>query len=405
MLTKRRRSFTGFSLLALALIGFSAHLLLKTEIQRWEARFAQQVHSVASRVRNQLDTNEAVLAGFSAFLQAVEESDTEAAARYAESVVAAYPHIYMLEVASRVARAEQEGFAELLRRTWRADFQLKEFPAQAAQPAPARLPLSETWPLLFMYPALPEARAVYGVRLETVGYLAYALQQARKNARPVVSPVFAMLEGGDAYMLLRSVDRPEPSQQTAARPNFFGNNMVALLLIKTERSAYLATHDALTALPNRHLLAARFGEACAYYQRHGTPFALMIVDLDHFKEINDQLGHEIGDQVLQAVALRMQQASRPYDTVARYGGDEFIILLRDIAQAEHAKTAGQAMLQAVNAPIPTDAGEQSVSCSIGIALYPADGATFDELLSAADQAMYRVKQGGRHGVALSGELG
>lgn len=322
-----------------------------------------------------------------------------------------------------------------------------------------------------------------------------------------------MLEGGDAFILLRRVERPIDNP-SSARVNLFGNSMVAMLLIKTEslrdiarvastdrrlrieaslnaaaggisqlfasgpvhhgtldallprlreqvvldsrsqpttlqferqlhlddlltgetltllailagalvltptvlvshfrriehsareheRSTYLATHDALTALPNRHLLAARFSEACAYQQRHGTPFALMVIDLDHFKEINDQLGHEIGDQVLQAVAQRMLHTSRPYDTVARYGGDEFVVLLRDVTQPEHALSAGQSLLQAIRAPIATDAGEQTIACSIGIALYPAHGKTFEALLSAADQAMYRVKQSGRNDVALS----
>ena len=117
MLTKRRRSFTGFILLSLVLLGFSAHLLLKSELQRWEIRFAQQVNNVASSVHNHLNTNEAVLAGFSAFLQAVEQNDSEAAARYASVVVSAYPQIYMLEVASRVALDEQDAVVDLLRRT------------------------------------------------------------------------------------------------------------------------------------------------------------------------------------------------------------------------------------------------------------------------------------------------
>lgn len=513
MLTKRRRSFTGFILLSFVLLGFSAHLLLKSELQRWEIRFAQQVNNVASSVHNHLDTNEAVLAGFSAFLQAVEQNDSEAAARYASAVVAAYPQIYMLEVASRVALDEQDAVVDLLRRTWREDFQLQDFPLQAAHALPVRVPLDETWPVLFMYPPHPQAQSIYGVRLETVGHLAYALQVARKRPRSVASPVFSMFEGGDAYILLRRIERPVDNT-SSTRANLFGNSMVAMLLIKTEslrdiarnastdprlrieaslhaaaggtselfasgpvrhgaldallprlreqvvldsrsqpttlrferqlhlddlltgetltllailagalvltptvlvshfrriehsareheRSTYLATHDALTALPNRHLLAARFSEACAYQQRHGTPFALMVIDLDHFKDINDQRGHDIGDQVLQAVAQRMLHTSRPYDTVARYGGDEFVVLLRDVTQPEHALNAGQSLLQAIRAPIATDAGEQTIACSIGIALYPAHGETFEALLTSADQPMYRVKQSGRNDIALS----
>ena len=106
-LTKRHRAFAGFIILAVGLMGMSALLLLKSETQRRETRFYEYVQNISGIVRNQLDTNEAVLAGFSAFLQAVDQSDTEAAARYAAAVMAAYPHLYMLEAARAVPVAEQ----------------------------------------------------------------------------------------------------------------------------------------------------------------------------------------------------------------------------------------------------------------------------------------------------------
>lgn len=139
MLTKRRRSLVGFIILAVGLIGLSTQLLLKSKIRHWETRFSEDVQSISSAVRNQLDTNEAVLAGFSAFLQAVDQSDTEAAARYAAAVLAAYPHIYMLEVARGVPISEQAAFAALLRRTWRPDFEFKDFPSLTQQPPFARV--------------------------------------------------------------------------------------------------------------------------------------------------------------------------------------------------------------------------------------------------------------------------
>lgn len=511
MQTRRRRSFAGFILLSLLLVGVSAQLLFLSEIQRWEARFAQQVQNVSAVVRNKLDTNEAVLAGFSAFLQAVDQSDEAAAARYAEAVVTAYPQVYMLEVARGVPLAEQYAFEKLLRLSWRADFRLREFPSQALLPAQAQLKLSETWPVLFMYPKLAQASTIYGVRLETVGHLSYALARSRQTTKPIASPVFALYEGGNAYILLQAVNRPEPPRPGAG-PNFFGSSMVALLLMKTDalqqavlamdtdqqlhieafldsgigastlltapapasavdrlllprlterveigsssqpttlllerqlrlgdvltreslvvlliliallvllpavllrhyraiamaerehrRSSYLANHDVLTRLPNRQLLADRFAEAYAYLQRHGTPFAVMVVDLDRFKETNDRFGHKVGDQVLIAITEHMRQAIRVYDTAARYGGDEFVVLVRDIPSAADAEAAGRKLLHAISMPIATDAGEQRVSCSIGIALCPSDGETLDELLTAADRAMYRVKQQGRENVAL-----
>ena len=129
MFTKRRSSLIGFIILAVGLVGFSALLLLKSETQRTEKRFSEYVQNISGIVRNQLDTNEAVLAGFSAFLQAVDQSDTDAAARYAAAVLSAYPHIYMLEAARAVPIGEQAAFEDLLRRTWRPDFELKDFPS------------------------------------------------------------------------------------------------------------------------------------------------------------------------------------------------------------------------------------------------------------------------------------
>jgi diguanylate cyclase (GGDEF)-like protein len=167
-----------------------------------------------------------------------------------------------------------------------------------------------------------------------------------------------------------------------------------------QRSTYLATHDVLTRLPNRQLLTDRFAEAYAYLQRHGTPFAVMVVALDRFKHINDRFGHEVGDQVLIGVAEQMRQVIRLYDTAARYGGDEFVVLVRDMTSTADAEAAGHKLLEAVSLPIATDAGEQRVSCSIGIAMCPADGENLDELLTAADRAMYQVKQHGRENVAL-----
>lgn len=107
--------------------------------------------------------------------------------------------------------------------------------------------------------------------------------------------------------------------------------------VEHERSAYLATHDVLTQLPNRYLFADRFDQAFSDWKANGVPFAVLLIDLDHFKEINDKYGHEVGDQVLRAVANRMLQATRSCDTVARYGGDEFVILITDLSNPESAE--------------------------------------------------------------------
>lgn len=171
--------------------------------------------------------------------------------------------------------------------------------------------------------------------------------------------------------------------------------------VEHERSAYLATHDVLTQLPNRYLFADRFDQALDDWKVKGVKFAVMLIDLDHFKEINDKYGHEIGDEVLRTVANRMLQSTRLCDTVARYGGDEFVILITDLANPDSAELKAARVLETIAQTVVTSAGELSISCSIGVSLCPIHGQSLDTLLKAADQAMYGVKQLGRKGVALT----
>lgn len=168
-----------------------------------------------------------------------------------------------------------------------------------------------------------------------------------------------------------------------------------------ERSAYLATHDLLTDLPNRFLFIDRFERALQHWQRDGNSFALLLVDLDHFKEINDRHGHEVGDLVLIACGKRMVLELRACDTVARHGGDEFVILLGSVLSAEDAKAVGEKLLAAFIEPIETTAGLLQVSCSIGIAVCPRHGESLEALRKSADRAMYRAKENGRNAVSVS----
>jgi diguanylate cyclase (GGDEF)-like protein len=502
----------------LGAIAFVTYMLMAAEMSRWESHFDDDVRQMVSDVKHKLDTNEAVLAGFSAFLQAVERSDTDSAMKYAASAATSYPHIYMIEVARRVALSEEQAFQASLRKTWRPDFSIKDFSEITGRAFLDDSQKNATWPILFMYPALPEAQAIYGVRLETVDYLSRAMALAHRNVKPVVSPVFKMYEGDEAYIVLQEISRN--TGKSGSDLNFFGDTMIAMLLIKTsslipasgstddhrqigfsativspgnpqsllfeqnaiesgkldrlllplftrqlhidnasqptlmtferqllwrdfwqsekllvllllgaalivvpwvtvrhylsldkaeieqERSAYLATHDLLTSLPNRFLFTDRFEHAFRTWQRSGNSFALMLADLDRFKEINDRYGHDVGDQVLIACARRMSDELRACDTVARHGGDEFVILLANILSAEDAENVGKKLLVVVSAPIETTVGPLSVSCSIGIAICPTHGISLDALRKLADQAMYEAKDHGRNAVSVfAGELG
>jgi|GEM_PF-572404 len=159
---------------------------------------------------------------------------------------------------------------------------------------------------------------------------------------------------------------------------------------------HLAYHDALTGLPNRVLLNDRLGQALASANRTGTKGALMILDLDRFKDINDSLGHSMGDLLLKAVSERLSGLLRKSDTVSRMGGDEFVLLLPSIASAESAAVTAAKIVTAFNKPFACNGRTLSITASIGIADFPDDGGDAETLLKNADIALYRVKEAGRN---------
>ncbi len=157
----------------------------------------------------------------------------------------------------------------------------------------------------------------------------------------------------------------------------------------------LAHFDALTGLPNRALLSDRATQALQLAQRRGEPMALMFLDLDHFKNVNDSLGHRVGDCLLVALAARFKAVLREPDTLSRMGGDEFVLLLPNTDAGGAAHVAGK-LLQAATLPYHIEQHELTITPSIGIALYPTDGDNFDTLARCADAAMYSAKQDGRN---------
>lgn len=166
------------------------------------------------------------------------------------------------------------------------------------------------------------------------------------------------------------------------------------------RTRYLAQYDALTGLPNRELFFERGRQALNACDAATQQLALLFIDLDEFKPINDNLGHKYGDLVLQMVADRLHAMVKAQGTVCRFGGDEFLVLLSGPSAAEIADSMAQRIIYALRTPYQLGL-EQPVrlSCSIGIALYPSDGATVDDLVRNADQAMYRIKHGAKGGYA------
>lgn len=170
----------------------------------------------------------------------------------------------------------------------------------------------------------------------------------------------------------------------------------------TERKLYearieqQANYDTLTGLANRSLLSDRLERGILTAATYGTRLAVVFVDLDRFKYINDSLGHHVGDQLLCAMAQRFKSCVRDCDTVARLGGDEFVLLLNGLSDADNVASLLERMLALISQPWSTSNGEFEVTCSVGVALYPDDGADAQTLLKHADSAMYRAKERGRN---------
>lgn len=158
----------------------------------------------------------------------------------------------------------------------------------------------------------------------------------------------------------------------------------------------MATHDDLTGLPNRHLLQDRIQQAITYNMRNNQQMAVMFIDLDHFKIINDTLGHDIGDLLLKEVSERLKTCVRKQDTVSRQGGDEFIVVLHTIANNLDAGTVAQKILDALMKPYPLNGKELHIGGSVGIASFPEDGNDVSTLLKHSDVAMYHAKASGRN---------
>ncbi len=166
---------------------------------------------------------------------------------------------------------------------------------------------------------------------------------------------------------------------------------------KQEELYFLAHYDALTQIPNRMLFTDRLSQACREALRSGREVALLFVDVDRFKQVNDSLGHAFGDELLRAIARRMQECARESDTVARLGGDEFAILMDGVRGREDPEALAMRLVEAMREPVRIHDREVRVSLSIGIALYPSDDRDAETLLSKADAAMYEVKTSGRNG--------
>ncbi len=195
------------------------------------------------------------------------------------------------------------------------------------------------------------------------------------------------LERLDSAVRIRTAELEETNQQLLREVEYRSE--------AEDNLRYMASHDSLTGLPNRTLLQDRITSAIARAHRYDSHFAVMLLDLDHFKDVNDTCGHEAGDALLQVVAERLRRCAREVDTVARMGGDEFIFVLENLNDPKDAALVAQRVIAKCSEPIAVSGHEVRTPPSIGVAVYPADGKDPQNLLKAADLAMYEAKSTGR----------
>src|ERR1700730_5638229 len=206
-------------------------------------------------------------------------------------------------------------------------------------------------------------------------------------------------------VLVRRDGHESPIEDSAAPIHDRGGHIAGMVVVfhdvsevqaMAQRMTHLAEHDILTSLPNRALLDDRLEQGIDLAHRHSRRLAVLFIDLDHFKHINDSLGHLIGDQLLKAVALRITPCVRSSDTVSRQGGDEFIVLLSEVAHADDAVLIADKIRLAVLAPYTIADHLLHLTASIGVSVYPDDGADPETLVQRADTAMYHAKDKGRN---------
>lgn len=222
----------------------------------------------------------------------------------------------------------------------------------------------------------------------------------RRATAGVLTTVFGFVAWGAVFPIGMFLQLYSPTtlveSETWNIPKYFVAVGMILTLLEDQihKNEYLAYHDALTGLPNRRLLEDRLEQALVHADRSGHKVAVLLIDLDRFKEVNDTFGHRIGDLALQQVVLRLSSRMRATDTLARSGGDEFTVV-SDVSDEHGAQILISALESALAVPLKVEGQLIQTGMSIGVALFPDHGHTPDELRATADQAMYMAKRGGR----------
>jgi diguanylate cyclase (GGDEF)-like protein/PAS domain S-box-containing protein len=306
---------------------------------------------------------------------------------------------------------------------WRTRAQRRDLPSQ---PDATRQAMFEQWPTTALV-VDPVSEAIVTANPATVRSLGYALDElhnvpfttlfsaAEVEAPELVAKLREATSRAPMEMRQHCKDGSQRSVEATCYPLKLGERpllAVAVHDVSVRRAAetqllerhqhldHLAHHDPLTGLPNRLYLAANLPDAIDDARTNSTVLAVLFLDLDRFKHINDSRGHESGDKLLKTVALRIRSTIRTEDTVVRMGGDEFVVIMRRVANTEQVRDAATRINNALSVPMVVDGRTLVTTVSIGVALYPHDGADMGELLRHSDTAMYQAKDRGRDNFQL-----
>ena len=225
------------------------------------------------------------------------------------------------------------------------------------------------------------------------------LEQAIKACHPCI----AFNLTGDEDVSAFAQDRLGSANVIGGLQAHFLWNLLTRLKQTNDQIVHLAYHDALTGLPNRILFYDRLGQAIARARRAQETFAVLYLDLDAFKAVNDTFGHDVGDALLREAAQRIKACVRESDTAARIGGDEFTVILNDVKPTGNVQRVADCLLRTLSSPFVLKTRSCQVGTSIGIALYPDHAKTAEQLVKSADAAMYWVKQSGKNGYRFLGQ--
>ena len=219
-----------------------------------------------------------------------------------------------------------------------------------------------------------------------------------RQVRRLADPLLLLQATGQGTRALSATVAPLMTERGHADGVVIALGDLTAALASARQLSFAATHDSLTGLPNRDLVLDRLRQALARAQRGSSRLAVLFLDLDRFKRINDSLGHQVGDDVLRTAAQRLRDSCRANDTVGRWGGDEFVVVVEDVDERGAAATVSGKIVQALSQPMRLDGFAVPCSCSVGIAVAPEDSTDAGELLAMADAAMYQAKSqaGGRY---------